>query len=133
MERKTKLAFLCLVVTQAAHSVEEYSTKLYDVFPLTRFVSSLFSSNLAAGFAIANSLLVGFGVWCWIVPVRSGWVAASALVWFWALVELSNGIAHCVLAASRGGYFPGLATAPFLIVIATWLAILQMRQVAKKS
>ena len=42
-------------------------------------------------------------------------------------LELGNGIGHSVMALSRGGYFPGVATAPFLLLFARWLAILQMR------
>jgi hypothetical protein len=45
-------------------------------------------------------------------------------VWFWTLLEIGNGIGHLVLAASRGGYFPGAATAPFLLLTAGWLAVL---------
>ena len=52
----------------AAHSIEEYTTRLYDVFPPARFVSSLVSDDLATGFVIANVALVGFGFWCWAFP-----------------------------------------------------------------
>jgi hypothetical protein len=42
--------FLFLILTQAAHSIEEYVTRLYQVFAPARFVSSLISNNLALGF-----------------------------------------------------------------------------------
>ena len=128
MERRSQLVFLCLILAQAAHSVEEYVAKLYDVFALTRFVSGLISSDLALGFLVANTGLVTFGLWCWAVPVRSGWRAARGLVWFWIIVELGNGVAHAALALARGGYFPGLATAPLLLLFAGWLAVLQTRR-----
>ena len=73
-----------------------------------------------------NTALVTFGLWCWAVPVRSGWQAARGLVWFWTILELGNGIAHSALALSRGGYFPGVVTAPLLLLFAGWTAVLQV-------
>ena len=129
MERRRHLVFLFLILAQGAHSVEEYVTRLYEVFPLTRFVSGLVSSDLGLGFLVLNTALVLFGLWCWAVPVRSGWRAASGLVWFWTILEMANGIGHCALAWSRRGYFPGIVTAPLLLVFAVWLMVLQVRQV----
>jgi hypothetical protein len=57
-----------------------------------------------------------------------GWHAARGLVWFWTIPELGNGIGHSALALSRGGYFPGVVTAPLLLLFAGWLAIIQIRQ-----
>ena len=125
MEHRSQLVFLFLILGQGAHSIEEYVTKLYDVFSPARFVSSLVSNDLSLGFLVVNAALVTFGLWCWAVPVRSGWPAARGLVWFWTILELGNGIGHSVLALSRGGYFPGLLTAPLLLVLAAWLAVLQ--------
>ena len=133
MERRSQLAFLLLVLAQAAHSIEEYVARLYEVFAPARFVSSLISADLAMGFLVANTALVGFAFWCWAVPVRSGWRAARGLAWFWASLELGNGIGHLVLALSRGGYFPGAATAPLLLVLAAWLAVLLARHAGRPS
>jgi hypothetical protein len=121
------IAFLLLILAQAGHSVEEFVTRLYDVFALTRFVSGLVSNDLAVGFLILNTALVAFGLLCWAVPVRSGWRAAPVIIWFWTILELSNGTAHVALAWSRGGYFPGLITAPLLLFFAGRLAVLQAR------
>jgi len=126
-KHRTQLIFLLLILSQAAHSVEEYATRLYEVFPPARFVSSLISNNHAVGFLVANLVLVMFGLWCWAVPVRSGWRAAHGLVWFWALLELVNGMSHSLLAVARKGYFPGVVTAPFLLLFAAWLVVLQGR------
>ncbi len=128
MERRSQFVFLFLILAQGAHSIEEYATRLYEVFAPARFVSSLVSNDLSLGFLVVNAALVAFGLWCWAVPVRSGWRAARGLAWFWTLLELGNGIGHSVLALSRGGYFPGVATAPLLLVLAAWLAVLQARQ-----
>ena len=133
MERKIQLVFLALILAQAAHSVEEYVTRLYDVFAPARFVSSLISSDLAFGFLVANTVLVCFGLWCWAVPVRSGWSGARGLIWFWTILELGNGLGHSFFAISRGGYFPGVITAPLLLFFSVWLAILQTRGGAKRQ
>lgn len=125
--RRIQVAFLWLIVAQAAHSTEEYLTRLYDVFAPARFVSSLVSPDPASGFLVVNAALVGFGLWCWAIPVRSGWPAARAVVWFWALLEFANGVGHLLLAVGQRGYFPGAATAPLLLALSSWLAALQSR------
>ena len=125
MNRRAQLVFLSLILAQGAHSIEEYVTKLYEVFAPARFVSSLVSNDPGVGFLIFNAALVTFGLWCWAVPVRSGWHATRGLVWFWTILETGNGIGHLGLALSRGGYFPGVVTAPLLLLLAAWLAILQ--------
>jgi hypothetical protein len=127
VERQSQFVFLLLMLVQAAHSVEEYVARLYEVFAPARFVSSLVSADLSLGFLVVNTALVAFGVWCWAVPVRSRWPSAGAVAWFWGLLELGNGIGHSVLAASRGGYFPGVLTASLLLVVAAWLVLLLAR------
>jgi Protein of unknown function with HXXEE motif len=121
VSRQSQLGFLLLIVAQSAHSVEEYVTRLYDVFAPARFVSSLVSGDLAFGFLVANVMLVAFGFWCWAVPVRARWPSAPALAWGWAVVELGNGVGHSAMALARGGYFPGVLTAPLLILSALYL------------
>jgi hypothetical protein len=126
VEHRSKIVFLFLILAQGAHSVEEYITKLYAVFAPARFVSGLVSHDLALGFLVLNAALVTFGLWCWAFPVRLGWGAARGLVWFWIILELGNGIGHSGLALSKGGYFPGVATAPLLLLLAGWTAVLQI-------
>ena len=121
MDSHGRMAFLALIVTQAAHSVEECVFRLFDVLAPARFISGLFSSDPARGFAIGNTLLVAFGVWCYVARVRGGLAGARGLVWFWALLELANGTGHSIFALARGGYFPGVATAPFLLGISMYL------------
>jgi Protein of unknown function with HXXEE motif len=127
VEHRGQLVFLFLILSQGAHSIEEYVTRLYEVFAPARFVSSLVSHDLAVGFLVVNAALVTFGLWCWAVPVRSGWHAAPGFVWFWTILELGNGIGHSALALSRGGYFPGVVTAPLLLLFSGWLAVIQTR------
>jgi hypothetical protein len=114
--------FLLLILAQAAHSIEEYVFGLYDLFAPARFVSGLVGIDRAVGFVVVNSLLVLFGLWCWVARVRPQRKGARGLAWFWAVLELGNGFAHLGLAVAAGGYFPGLATAPLLLVVAAWLA-----------
>lgn len=133
MHDKRQLVFLLLILAQAAHSVEEYVTKLYDVFAPARFVSGLVSNDHQTGFLILNAALVGFGLWCWAVPVRSGWPATRGLAWFWTILELVNGLNHSVLALRQGGYFSGVITAPLLLLFASSLAVLQMARYPKQT
>lgn len=80
MQHRMKTVFLCLIPAQGAHSVEEWVTKLYDVFGPARLVASLVSHDLALGFAVANAVLVSIGLWWWAVPVRSEWRTARAIM-----------------------------------------------------
>jgi hypothetical protein len=120
MPRRTAAAFAALVAAQAAHSIEEYVFRLYDRLPPARFVSSLFSADIARGFAIANALIVGAAVLCLLVVWRGG-AGARAVAWFWAGVETLNGCGHVLFAVVAGGYFPGVATAPLLIASSAYL------------
>jgi hypothetical protein len=121
MEPRPANALLILVLVQACHSVEEYVFRLWEALPPARFVAGALGFEPALGFAVSNSLLLGFGLWCWLVPVRRGWRSAAVFAWGWALVEAGNGCAHVALATAAGGYFPGLYTTPLLLAAAAWL------------
>jgi hypothetical protein len=123
MEIASRRAFLALVLLQAAHSVEEYVFRLYDVFAPARFASSLVSNNLALGFVVLNASFFVFGMWCYFALVRPGRPAAAGFVWGWVIVELANGVGHTLLSVSRRGYFPGVATAPLLFLLAAYLVL----------
>jgi hypothetical protein len=109
MKPRSQNLFLGLVVSQPLHSIEEYCFRLYDVLASARFLSSMVSSNLALGFAIVNIVLVLFGLWCYLARVRRSHPSARSWAWFWTVFEAANGAGHLILAASRGGYFPGAA------------------------
>jgi uncharacterized protein with HXXEE motif len=123
MNARIKLAFLALILAQAAHSVEEYVFRLYDVWAPARFVCSLVSNDIATGFVISNAALVLFGLGCYLVPVRIGHRSARVWVWIWIIIELINGTGHSVIALARGAYFPGVATAPLLLGLSIYLAV----------
>jgi hypothetical protein len=132
MDLKRLIIFLCLVLAQVGHSIEEYRYRLYEVFAPVRTVSTLASDDAATGFVVINAALVLFGLWCLLVPLRLGWPNARGFVWFWVILETANGIGHLALAGSHGGYFPGAATAPILLLFAVWLAVLMRRTQVNK-
>ena len=114
--------FIALVAVQAAHSVEEYIGRLYDVFPPARFVSGLMSTDSRRGFVIFNVVLVLFGVWCYLWPIRKWWPSATVVGWFWVTIELINGIGHPLWSFREHAYTPGIVTAPLLLALAISLA-----------
>ena len=115
-------SFIALVGVQAAHSVEEYLGRLYEVFPPARFVSGLLSQDLQRGFIIGNVVLVSFGLWCFFWPIRRRWSSAAMVAWFWVTIELINGVVHPLWSLRELRYTPGVATAPVLFVFALYLA-----------
>jgi hypothetical protein len=132
MNPRSRSAFLALIIAQAAHSIEEYVFRLFDVFAPARFVSSLFSNDLALGFALANVLLVSFGIWCYLARVRPDHPLGRGFAWFWAVLEFANGVGHSLLALSQG-YFPGAATAPLLLSVSAYLAVTLSRRSTQPS
>jgi hypothetical protein len=122
MDGRTQRAFGILIAAQAAHSLEEYAGHLYDVFGPARSLSGLVAENRALGFAVLNAGVVAFGLWCYVAQVRKGRRYARLLAWLWVAVELVNGFGHAALAMVRGGYFPGVATAPVLAAVSLYLA-----------
>jgi|SRR5262245_14737186 len=114
--------FGALVGVQAAHSVEEYLGRLWENFPPAAFLTGLFSSNRERAFVILNVTVVAFGVWCFFWPVRREWRSARALAWGWVVIEVINGVGHPAWSILQGTYTPGVATAPFLLVLALYLA-----------
>ena len=127
MSRRSQILFLGLILSQAAHSVEEYRFRLYDVLAPARVISGMVSGNLALGFAVVNVALVAFGLWCYLVPVRGRHPSGKSWAWFWIVLEAANGTGHLILAAARGGYFPGTATAPLLLGFSVALGVTLLR------
>ena len=123
MTEVSRQLFLWLIVVQAAHSVEEYLFRLYDVLAPARWVSGLFTDNLAVGFALANTCIVLLGLWCYLARVRTSHPSGRAWAWSWAALEGANGAGHLAFAVGARGYFPGAVTAPALLALSLALAI----------
>jgi hypothetical protein len=119
---RVQRAFAGLVLAQAAHSIEEYTFRLYNSFPPARFVSGLVSTDRQIGFLAINLALVAFGVWCLAGPVRRRAPSALPLMWTWVAIGIVNGVGHPIWSIVNGGYTPGVATAPLLLVLAIALA-----------
>ena len=104
--------YLLAIAVQCLHFTEEYVTGFQHQFP------ELFGIHWSdARFVTFNMLwlaafvLVGLGVYRRI-PL------AYLVVLFLALIGgVGNGVSHLILSAMNRGYFPGLITAPFSILM----------------
>ena len=128
-----KYAFLLLVITQGLHSYEEYHHALWTRLALARYASGLVSDNPALGFSVINGSLVLFGFWTYLVPVSRNWASAGRFLWGWCFLELANGIGHILFAVQARGYFPGLYTAPFLLLISAYISVYLWKKAADPS
>jgi hypothetical protein len=130
MATRVKFAFGALLLAQAAHSVEEYLGRFWETYPPARFLTGLVSPDREWSFMALSTLLLTFGLWCLIWPVRRGWPSAVWLAWVWVIVEAINGIVHPLWTLHEGGYTPGVATAPVLLALAVYLGY-QLREMAR--
>jgi len=96
----------------AAHSAEEYATGFYRQFPAF------------AGYEWSPSLFIAFNVAWFVIFAIAGLAAQRGqsfgflFILFFALGGgIMNGVGHILIAAILGRYFPGLITAPLLLVI----------------
>jgi hypothetical protein len=121
MDSRIRVTFLALVLTQIAHSVEEYVFRFYEIFRPARFLNELVPGFAHPGFIILNTLLALFGLWCFLANVRPGTKSARDWVWIWVVIGLFNGLGHPVWAIATGGYVPGLASSPVLLGLAAYL------------
>jgi Protein of unknown function with HXXEE motif len=119
--------FLGLAISQAAHSLEEFNFRLFEVLAPARYLSGLVSDDLASGFAVINTLIVALAFWTYFFRVRPAAAGAVGWIWAWALLELGNGIGHVLFAVSAAGYFPGVYTAPLLLVFSLALIFRLLR------
>ncbi len=121
--KSPRTGFLLLILSQALHSVEEFYFSLWEVLAPARMVSGLVSEDLPFGFAVVNSTVVLFGLWCYLFPVRRSAPGARVIMWIWVVVELGNCIGHTLLAIGANGYFPGLYTTPALFVASCFVGV----------
>lgn len=130
--RRVAITFGVLVLLQALHSIEEYRGRLYDVFPPARLISGAIAEDRQRGFVLFNVALVAFGVWCAVWPVRLGWPVAPAVIAVWLGIEILNGVGHPLWSLARGGYTPGVLTAPALLIVSVVL-LSQLRAGSRRT
>ena len=110
------------VLIQAAHFSEEVMTGFHEQFP-----ALLGLPAMPLSFFVTFNLL-WLGIWIVSIP---GLLAASPIAffaaWFLAIAGMLNGIAHPLLALAANGYFPGLASSPYIGGAGIWLW-LQLRK-----
>ncbi len=121
-QRRVGTLYWLLAFGQAVHSIEEMRTGLYDFFwTMTGVVHNAFPSFPqfrwdAVTFAAVNMGIITFVLG--IAPfVREGRGWAVGLAGMVAAVETLNGIAHISAAFYFGGYVPGVASAPLLLIL----------------
>lgn len=132
MKPRISTVFLALVLVQIAHSVEEYVFRFYELFPPAKFINGLLPGFAHSAFILLNTFFAAFGLWCFFRDVRPGTQFARDWIWVWVVVELFNGVAHPLWAVAARGYVPGLATSPFLFVLAGYL-LRRLRMPAEPS
>ena len=98
---------LVVTLVQALHFAEEATTGFHIAFPAF-FGQPPIPFGLFVGFNLAWLI-----IWLASIPgVYAGHRAALFAAWFLAVAGMLNGIAHPLLAAVTGGYFPGLVSSP---------------------
>ena len=117
MSDNFKRTFLFLAIFQTLHSVEEYVFELWKHLYPARFLSNLVSDDLSLGFATINSAIVVLIFCSYAALLRNPTPSMSIIAWFWAILETLNGVGHLWFGILSGGYFPGLYTAPFLLLL----------------
>ena len=116
-----KYGLLFLVASQAMHSIEEVYFRLWEVFAPARFISGVINSNLELGFIIGNIAVVSFGFICVLLLFRRESAWHKLIVWFWVVLEIVNFSVHTFMAIKTWGYFPGVYTAPLLVLFSVSL------------
>jgi hypothetical protein len=96
-----------LVLARSLHAFEDYVFGFHESFPLYSLAPEFFVL-LQLGLVL---LLAGL-----IPSVAHGRRWALRAARFWAIVEVVNGAAHLMLGLITWGYYPGLWTAPLLLV-----------------
>ena len=124
--------YLALGFAQAAHSIEEMSTRLYDFFWTAtglfhQYVPAIPQFRMSAQtFAVINMTIIAvlLGTSPSVFAGRPWTLYLAGLV---GIIETLNGAGHLAGVVVFGGYVPGALTAPFLFV----LGILLLRELSR--
>ena len=96
-------------VLQGGHFVEEWATGFHVRFPALFGLEPMplpFFVTLNVTWLLAWTISI--------TMLRAARQPAFFAAWFLAIAAVLNGVAHPVLAVAAGGYFPGLASSPFV-------------------
>lgn len=123
---KSGTRFIFLGLAQALHSMEEIYFHLYE-FAATlsikapKVISSFAQLKMKAEiFAILNiAVLVVIFVTIPYYENRRRWAVLAA--WIWAIAEILNGAGHLTVALFFFRYFPGVFSAPLLLLCGSLL------------
>lgn len=96
-----------LVFAEFLHGFEDYVNGFYQSFPLYTISPELFVTMTLALLLLLAAL---------IPSVAHGRRWALQVAKFWAIVEILNGTGHLMISLFEGGYYPGMWTAPLLLV-----------------
>jgi hypothetical protein len=96
-----------LVIAQFLHGFEDYVAGFHEAFPLY---------SLAPEFFVLLHLGVVLLLAALIPSVAHGRPWALRLAKAWAIVEILNGTFHLMLALLEWSYYPGMWTAPLLLI-----------------
>lgn len=96
-----------LVFAEVLHSFEDYVSGYYVRNPLLALSPEYFVLLTAAMILLLAAL---------IPSVAHGRRWALRLAKFWAVVEILNGSGHLMGALIEWGYYPGMWTAPLLLI-----------------
>ncbi len=96
-----------LVVAQVLHAFEDYVADYHERFPLFSLAPEFFVSLNLALFLLLTAM---------IPSVAHGRVWALKLAKFWAIVQILSGAGHLMIALVEWGYYPGMWTAPLLLI-----------------
>ena len=126
--------YLALGITQSLHSMEEMHMHLYDFFwtatgLLQHIIPALPRFRMKAEiFAVLNMAIIVI-ILASVPFVESNRRWAILLAWFWAVIEVLNGLGHLSVAVIFSGYVPGALSAPLLVVAGAALLVqLSMRR-----
>jgi hypothetical protein len=96
-----------LVFAQFLHAFEDYVAHFHERFPLFSLAPEFFVSLNLAMFLLLAAM---------IPSVAHGRLWALKLAKFWAIVQILTGAGHLMIGLIDWGYYPGLWTAPLLLI-----------------
>lgn len=118
--------YLLLGLAQAAHSIEEMRAHLYDFFwtasgVFHQYIPAFPQFRMSADtFAVLNMSFIAL-LLATVPAVQAGKRWALLLAGVAGVIEVLNGIAHLAGAIVFGGYVPGAASAPLLLILGFFL------------